>query len=452
VKITIIGTGYVGLVTGACLAAKGHQVICVDKNRDIVEKINEMQTPIYEPGLQGILRQVVVSGNLVATNDLRSSVLTSEVSIITVGTPSGDGGIDLSYIEDSAREIGTALREKTDYHIVCVKSTVVPTTTDTLVKDVLKAASGKEPGEFGLTMNPEFLREGKAVGDFMYPDRIVIGAYDDRSFAGMSKVYEGFSDVPIIRVNLRTAEMIKYAANALLATLISYANEAACICEATGGIDVREVLTTVTLDKRFNPRIGNELVNPGMNQYLQAGCGFGGSCFPKDVKALVSFSIAKGYLPRIIESTLNVNQEQPLKLLSRLEKKLGTLENKKIAVLGLAFKPETDDVRESPSITIITSLLSKKAKVYGVDPVATENMQAVIPQSDSTVLYTTDYRIALQNADAVILVTSWPDFLKIPPDEYLRLMKNPLIVDGRRILDKESLEKAGCLYLGVGFA
>jgi UDPglucose 6-dehydrogenase len=174
--------------------------------------------------------------------------------------------------------------------------------------------------------------------------------------------------------------------------------------------------------------------------------------FSQGCKSAVSFSIAKGYLPRIIESTLNVNQEQPLKLLSRLEKKLGTLENKKIAVLGLAFKPETDDVRESPSITIITSLLSKKAKVYGVDPVATENMQAVIPQSDSTVLYTTDYRIALQNADAVILVTSWPDFLKIPPDEYLRLMKNPLIVDGRRILDKESLEKAGCLYLGVGFA
>ncbi len=448
-KITIVGTGYVGLVTGVCLAAKGHQVTCVDKNLDIVERINQLQTPIYEPGLPELLRQVVVSGSLVATNDLRSSVLTSEVSIITVGTPSGDGGIDLSYIEDSAREIGTALRDKSDYHIVCVKSTVVPTTTDTLVKNVLKATSGKDPGEFGLAMNPEFLREGKAVEDFMYPDRIVIGALDNKSFAGMSKVYEGLFDAPIIKVNLRTAEMIKYTANALLATLISYSNEVASICETTGGIDIKEVMTAVTLDKRFNPKIEGLLVNPEANQYLQAGCGFGGSCFPKDVMALVSFSTAKGYRPRIIESTLRINVEQPQRLLGRLEQLLGTFANKKIAVLGLAFKPETDDVRESPSIAIITSLLEKKAKVFAVDPVAAANMKAIIPPSDS-IIYTTDYRIALHDADAVILVTSWSQFIKIPPEEYLCLMKNPLVVDGRRVLDKASLEMAGCSYLGVG--
>lgn len=449
-KITIIGTGYVGLVTGACLAVRGHQVTCIDKKRDIVEKINNMQAPIYEPGLEKILKEVVASGRLAAGNDLKNSVLASEVSIITVGTPFGDGVIDLSSIENSAREIGEALREKHDFHIVCVKSTVVPTTTDTLVKNILRAASGKEPGEFGLAMNPEFLREGKAVEDFMYPDRIVIGADDERSFAGMRKVYDGFLDVPIIQVNIRTAEMIKYVANALLASLISFSNEAASICEATGGVDIKEVLAAVTLDKRFNPRIGNKLADPEMNQYLQAGCGFGGSCFPKDVKALISFSMEKGYLPRIMASTLTVNQEQPLRLVGRLEKKLGTFENKKIAVLGLAFKPGTDDIRESPSITIITKLLEKKAQVFGVDPVATRNMESVIPQAFPNVLYTTDYKIALQNADAVILATSWPDFIKIAPEEYLQLMKYPLVVDGRRVLDKKSLEKAGCIYLGVG--
>ncbi len=452
VNIAIIGTGYVGLVTGACLAAKGHQVTCIDKKQDIVDKIKRMQMPIYEPGLEDLLKRVVASGNLAVTTDLRSAVLNSQVSIVAVGTPFGEGEIDLGCIEASAREIGVVLREKDEYHVVCIKSTVVPSTTDTLVKEYLMAASGKEPGEFGLAMNPEFLREGKAVQDFMDPDRVVIGAYDNKSFASMKKVYAGLFDAPIIQVNLRTAEMIKYTANALLATLISYSNEVASICEAAGGIDVKEVLEVVTLDKRFNPRIGNELADPEIKKYLQAGCGFGGSCFPKDVKALISFSAARGYLPRIIKSALSVNQEQPLALLRRLEQKMATFENKKIAVLGLAFKPGTDDVRESPSIAIITELLKKKARVWGVDPFAAENMAAIIPKRDPHVIYTTDHKAALEKADAAILITSWPDFLKIPAQEYAEFMNNPLVADGRRVLDRVSLEKAGCSYLGVGLA
>ncbi len=451
-KISIIGAGYVGLVTGACLAAKGHQVTCVDKKREIVEKINQSKTPIYEPGLERIVKQVVASGNLTATTDLRSTVLISDVSIVAVGTPFGHGEIDLRCVEQIAREIGTVLRDKDDYHIVCIKSTVVPTTTDTLVKDILTAASGKKPGEFGLTMNPEFLREGKAVEDFMYPDRIVIGADDEESFAGMKKVYAGFFDAPIIQTNLRTAEMIKYTANALLATLISYSNEVASICETLGGIDIKEVLEAVTLDKRFYPGMGKESAAPEIKNYLQAGCGFGGSCFPKDVKALVSFSNKRGYLPRIINSTLRVNQEQPLILLRRLEQKIDTFEGKKIAVLGLAFKPGTDDVRESPSITIISKLLGKRAKVWGVDPFAANNMDSIIPQAPPHVIYTSDYKTALEKADAAILVTSWPDFLEIPAKEYAQFMNNPLVVDGRRVLDRVSLEKAGCSYLGVGLA
>ena len=451
-KISVIGAGYVGLVTGACLAARGHRVTCVDKNLEIVQKIKGLQMPIYEPGLEAIARQAVTSGNLTATSDLRSAVLGSDISIVAVGTPFGRGQIDLSYIEQTAGDIGAVLRDKGSYHIVCIKSTVVPGTTDTLVKEILTAASGKEPGEFGLAMNPEFLREGKAVEDFLHPDRIVIGAYDEESFAGVRKVYAGFFAAPIIRVNLRTAEMIKYTANALLATLISYSNEIASICETAGGIDVREVLEAVTLDKRFYPKPGNEGAGPEIKGYLQAGCGFGGSCFPKDVKALVSYSFEKGYLPRIIQSALTVNQEQPLRLLGRLEEKLGTLADKKIAVLGLAFKPHTDDVRESPAITIITKLLDKRAGVFGVDPVAAENMKAVIPPEDNHVVYTDEYQTALENADAAILVTSWPEFINIPPEEYVLFMKTPLIADGRRVLDRNELEKAGCRYLGVGLA
>ncbi|WP_353893799.1 UDP-glucose/GDP-mannose dehydrogenase family protein [Proteinivorax hydrogeniformans] len=451
-KITVVGTGYVGLVTGVCLAYKGHHVICIDKKKDIVEKINNMEVPIYEPGLDKLLKEVIASGRLKAATELGKSVAESEVSIIAVGTPFKGDEIDLTYIKAATKEIGTALKERDKYHVVCVKSTVIPTTTDTLVKNYLEDSSGKKLGEdIGLAMNPEFLREGKAMEDFMNPDRIVIGAYDKNSFSIMEKVYKDYFKAPIIRCNLRTAEMIKYTANALLATLISYSNEVATICEKTGEIDVKEVLEGVVLDKRFNPRVNGKLVNPEMNKYLQAGCGFGGSCFPKDVKALISYSIAKEHIPRIIDSTIEVNKEQPLRIISRLEDSVGTLEGKKVAVLGLAFKPETDDVRESPSIAIIKELLEKKARVHGVDPKAMDNMKKIIPP-DNSLTYSTEYKSALEDADAVILVTSWPDFVQIPPEDFIRLMKKPLVVDGRRVFDKARLKAKGIRYIGVGLA
>lgn len=450
-RISIIGTGYVGLVTGVCLASKGHQVICIDKQPEIVQKINSMQTPIYEPGLDVLLVNVITKGTLVATTDLKSAVMNTDISIISVGTPFGDGKIDLRYIESAAKEIGNVLKEKNNYHVICVKSTVIPTTTDTLVKNILEDASGKKAGEFGLAMNPEFLREGKAVEDFMYPDRIVIGAYDKESFVSMKKVYEDFFDAPIIKVNLRTAEMIKYTANALLATLISYSNEVAVICEKAGKIDVKEVLAGVTLDKRFNPRVNNQLINPGMVSYLRAGCGFGGSCFPKDVQALSAFSKEMGYSSPMIQATLEINYAQPRRLIERLEGILGKLENRKIAVLGLSFKPDTDDIRESPSLVIIKELLAKKAKIIGVDPIAIENMKKKFPQNDF-LHYTTDYKSALQEAEAAILVTPWSDFTKISPQEVKELMKLPILMDGRRVFDKSSFEAAGIQYIGVGLA
>ncbi|SDK54326.1 UDP-glucose dehydrogenase family protein [Natronincola ferrireducens] len=451
-KISIIGTGYVGLVTGVCLASKGHEVICIDKKQEVVDKINNMDSPIYEQGLEELMIKGITAGNLVATTDLESSVVNSEISIIAVGTPIDNDEIDLSYIKKAAQDIGEILRDKNHYHVVCVKSTVIPTTTDTLVKDILEGASGKKIGEIGLAMNPEFLREGKAVEDFMYPDRIVIGAYDHRSFEAMKHVYDGFFHAPIIHVNLRTAEMIKYTANALLATLISFSNEIASICEKTKNIDITEVLESVTLDKRFNPRIDNKLVNPEMNNYLRAGCGFGGSCFPKDVKALISYSQDIGYQPRIIDATIKVNNEQPIKIINRLQESLQTLKDKKIALLGLAFKPDTDDIRESPSITIINRLLEKGALVYGVDPIAVENMKKNIPEDRKSMFYSTDYKSALTDADAAILVTSWSEFIDIPPEDFSQLMKRPILLDGRRGLNKRALEDAGVVYIGIGLA
>lgn len=450
-RISVIGTGYVGLVTGVCLASKGHQVICIDKRPEIVNRITNMEAPIYEPGLEELLRDVVTKGTLVATTDLKNAVMNTDVSIISVGTPYGDGKIDLQYIESAVTEIGNVLREKSHYHVICVKSTVIPTTTDTLVKNILEDTSGKKAGKFGLAMNPEFLREGKAVEDFMSPDRIVIGAYDKKSFESMKKVYKDFFDAPIIQVNLRTAEMIKYTANALLATLISYSNEVAVICEKVGNMDIKEVLEGVTLDKRFNPRVNGNLIYPEMVSYLRAGCGFGGSCFPKDVKALSSFSKEMGYSPLMIQATLDINYTQPYRLIERLQEILGNLENRKIAVLGLSFKPYTDDIRESPSLVIIKELIANKAKIVGVDPIAIENAKKIFPQNEF-LCYSTNYKNALQEAEAAILVTQWPEFTKITPQEVKELMKIPILIDGRRVFDKSSFEEVGVQYIGVGLA
>lgn len=447
-KISIIGAGYVGLVTGACLAFRGHRITCVDKKPEVVKAINTMRSPLHEPGLEDILRQAGQRGYLQAQTEIKSAVIDADVVIIAVGTPSCDQGIDLSHVLDCAREIGTALKEKQDYCVVAVKSTVVPTTTGTAVRAALEAGSGRKAGEFGLAMNPEFLREGNAVEDFMYPDRIVIGGFDQQSFSVMEKVYAGF-DAPIVRVDLATAEMIKYASNALLAVLISYSNEIASICEAAGKIDVRDVLEAVTLDKRFNPRVQGELVNPGLISYLRAGCGFGGSCFPKDLSALAAFSRGRGYEPRILEAVLRINHDQPHKVTSALQRRLGSLDGRKIAVLGLSFKPGTDDVRETPSLPIITDFLAAKAEVVGVDPYACDNMSRIIsPQENLT--FTRDWKAALQGAEAAVLVTPWPEYMEISGETFRSLMKNVLIMDCRRVLNREPLEALGCQYLGIG--
>lgn len=446
-RISIVGTGYVGLVSGVCLASVGHDVICIDKREDIVNKINSSVSPIYEPKLEEMLNVVIKEKKLSASADISWAMKNSEITIIAVGTPYKDGAIDLSYIKECAREIGVELAAKNEYHVICVKSTVVPGTTDTVVRAVIEEASNKKAGSFGLAMNPEFLREGCAVDDFILPDRIVIGAYDERSFEAMASLYEIF-DAPIIKTNLRTAEMIKYTSNAFLANLISFANDISNICESIGGIDAMDVFSGLILDKRIAVSVEGKTIYPGLTQYLKPGCGFGGSCFPKDVKALMSHSINHFYYPKTLDAILSINELQPKKMIEKLEGLIGEIRGKKIAVLGVAFKPDTDDIREASAIKIIKILLEKGAKVFACDPKALANTAKEI--ENEMLFLSEDYRDALSDAEGALLVTSWQSFMDIKPSEFIQLMKTPAVVDGRRVYDRKVMLEAGLQYTGIG--
>lgn len=448
-RISIIGTGYVGLISGVCLASKGHDVICVDNNKEIVESINNSEVTIFEPYLEEYLKEVIQNGKLEASSDMKHAIMNTEVSIIAVGTPPKDTGIDLSYIQAAAENIGRIIRGKEEYHVVGVKSTVVPTTTDTFVRRIIEKESGKRAGEFGLVMNPEFLREGEAILDFMNPDRIVIGAYDEKSFNVFKGVYEGFFQCPIIKVNLRTAELIKYSSNTLLALLISYSNELAAISESIGNIDVQDVLEVLALDKRISPKVNKRVIGTEIVKYLKAGRGYGGSCFPKDVKAIIEFSMQHGYLPRLLRATITVNEAQIIRMADRLEKELGCLEGKKLMILGLAFKPYTDDVRESQSIKLIKHLLSKNAEIYCTDPAALENSKKEIPPC-AKLIYICNYKGMMNNMDAVLLMTAWEEYVKLFTDENSTEYGNIILFDCCRALDKNKIIESGIKYIGTG--
>ncbi len=444
-EISVIGTGYVGIVSGVCLAEVGHRVICVDVDQEKVERINAGVPPLHEIGL-GSLLQKHVGRNLVATTDIRQAVFESELTLICVGTPSREAGIDLSYVETSARQIGSVLKGKRDYHVVAVKSTVVPGTTEQVVLPLLEKASGKQAGvDFGVGMNPEFLTEGQAIQDFMTPDRIVIGGIDARSMDALARAYEGFDGVPILRVNLKTAEMIKYASNAMLATQISFANEIGNLCAALGGVDVVEVMEGVHLSHYLRPFVNgsSQRVLAPISAFLEAGCGFGGSCLPKDVKALIAHGRDAEVSMALLESVLEINYKQPARLLRLLEKHFPQLEGVRVTVLGLAFKPDTDDMRESPAIPIVEELLSRGAVVRAYDPVAGDTARAALKGSD--VDFASTLESAILEADAIVLVTRWEEFNRVP-DLVSGMKRQPLVVDGRRVLDRTRFER----YEGIG--
>jgi len=445
-RIAIVGTGYVGLTTGVGLASLGHQVACVDVVPERVAAINAGKAPFYEPGLAEMLCAALSNGRLRGTTNLEEAVADSDVSFITVGTPQTDQGVDLSYVVTAARRIGAALRGMLGYHVVAVKSTVVPGTTGTLIRDILEEGSGRRAGEFGLCMNPEFLREGSAIHDFMNPDRIVIGEWDERAGQVLAQVYRSFECSKIF-TTLANAEMMKYASNALLATLISFSNEMAALCEATPSVDAKVVMQGLHLDRRLSPVVNGQRISPGILSFLWAGCGFGGSCLPKDVNALRAYARERSVKPHLLDAVMTINTERPARLEQLAEEALGSLRGTTIAVLGLAFKPCTDDLRESAALAVIRLLRDKGAEVKAYDPMVTSAPDGSGLASLAT-LYKTPEE-ALREVDAVIVATACPEFAELNWSALCGQMRRPVIIDGRNALDRVSWPR-GVRYLAIG--
>lgn len=442
-RVSVIGTGYVGLVTGVCLADQGLRVTCVDVDAERVAMVQRGEPPIHEAGLPELLARHAGT-RLNATTDLRIAVLATDVTLIAVGTPFADGSIDLRYIRQAAAEIGRALRDKKGRHVVAVKSTVVPGTTDDVVIPIVEAESGRRVGpDLGVGVNPEFLTEGQALRDFLSPDRIVIGGSDPATVDALAGLYRGFSGVDVIRTNNRTAEMIKYASNALLATAISFSNEIANLGAAIGGIDMVDVMRGVHASEYLSPWVDGRRVTAPIASFLWAGCGFGGSCLPKDVSALVAHGERMGSPMDLLAAVLRVNERQPEQLLARLRRHLPSLRGVSVTVLGLAFKPDTDDMRSSPAIPIVRALLAEGADVGAYDPAVDPRMAARMIGAEIPLHPSLEAAVA--GVDAILLITRWSDFARVPS-----LIEDadppPLVVDGRRMLDPGSVRR----YEGIG--
>lgn len=442
-KISIIGTGYVGLVTGVCLADKGCQVICVDNDEGKVKQINQGKAPFHEANLEELLIKHI-NVNLYATTDLLKSVLETDLTFVAVGTPFDGNEIDLSFVKTVSQQIGNALKNKDTYHVVVVKSTVIPGTTGHTVLQILEKNSGKNAGvDFGLAMNPEFLTEGQAIQDFMFPDRIVLGGIDEKSISLLQKLYSPF-DCPKIITNPITAEMIKYVSNCMLATQISFSNEIANLCSALEDVDVVDVMAGLHSSYYLSPTTSDgRRIQAPITSFLEAGCGFGGSCLPKDVKAIVSYGEKVGISMSLLKTVIEKNRQQPDQIIRLLKKHFPSLENVRIAILGLSFKPDTDDMRESPAIPIIKELLVHKAILKAYDPVANHVARELF--SESQLILCEALEGALRNIDAAVLVTRWEEFRDVP-ELLARVNPRALFVDGRRMLDKRLFEH----YEGIG--
>jgi UDPglucose 6-dehydrogenase len=441
-RISIIGAGYVGLVTGACLADRGHAVTCVDLDAARVDAINRGRSPIHEPGLDAVLARTAGT-RLKASTDLARAVADSELTFIAVGTPAVDGRIDLHYVLAAAEQIGAALRARASRHTVVIKSTVIPGTTDGAVRTALERVSGKEAGrDFGLGMNPEFLTEGRAVRDFMEPDRIVLGGIDGATHAALAGVYAGFEGVRVIRTNNGTAEMIKYASNATLAAMISLANEFSRLCARLPGVDVANVTRGVHESLYFTTRgaaVGE--VRAAIASFLEAGCGFGGSCLPKDVTALVAQGRDLGLDMPLLRAVLEINATQPDEVMRLIDRHHADLGGVPVTVLGIAFKPDTDDVRESPAFPVIARLRAAGARITAYDPVARPAQDPRL----AGVRIVESLGAAVAGAQVVILVTRWAEFESLP-DLLRDADPQPLVVDGRRMLAADSVAR----YEGIG--
>ncbi len=427
-KISIIGTGYVGLVTGTCFAEVGHHVICVDNNEDKVKMLRAGGIPIYEPGLEDMVRKNVAAGRLTFTTSTAEGVQKSDVIFIAVPTPpQPDGSVDLSYIEKVARDIAAAI---TSYKIVVDKSTVPVKTGEKVAETIKRYCPAK--AEFDVVSNPEFLREGFAVGDLMKPDRIVIGTRSQRPVAAMKEIYQPFQ-APIIVTDINSAELIKHAANSFLALKISYINAIANVCEAAGA-NVQEVANGIGLDDRIGRR------------FLNAGIGFGGSCFPKDLSAFIKIAEQIGYDFKLLKEVQNINANQMERFVKKITDTLWVLKDKKIGVLGLAFKQNTDDVRSSPAIDLCHRLLKDGASLRVHDPKAMEKAKSLLPG----VTYVEDMNEVAQGCDALVIATEWDEFKQLDLDRAKKGLTHPILFDGRNLFDPAEMEKRGWIYKSIG--
>lgn len=438
-KISIIGTGYVGLVSGTCFAEMGNSVICVDVDEQKIKKLKQGIIPIFEPGLENMVLENFNKGTLIFNTDIKEALKTSEICFIAVGTPMGeDGSADLKYVLDVAKSIG----EHMTHHMYVVDKSTVPVGTADKVKNTIQKELDKRSSNltFDVISNPEFLKEGAAIEDFMKPDRVVIGADNKKAFDVMHELYEPFLHKTdrFITMDIKSAEMTKYAANAMLATKISFMNEISQICEIVGA-DINKVRNGIGSDSR----IGYSFIYPG--------CGYGGSCFPKDVQALAKTAKDFGYTPKILDAVEDVNNAQKKVIATKVIKRFGEdLSGKTFAVWGLSFKPETDDMREASSITIINELTSRGAKVKAYDPKARHEAETFYLKNNQNVEYVDSKYSALTNADAMILVTEWKEFRSPDFDEMAIRLNNKIIFDGRNQYKKEKLEAIGFEYHQIG--
>jgi UDPglucose 6-dehydrogenase len=429
-KIAVVGSGYVGLVAGACLAENGNDVVCVDKDPAKVKLLQRGKIPIYEPGLEEMVRRNRSEKRLTFTTTLARAVRQSQIIFIAVGTPTGeDGSADLKHVLDVARDTARAMN---GYKVIVNKSTV-PVGTAAKVREVVRRETTHP---FSVVSNPEFLKQGAAIDDFMKPDRVVIGAEDPRAAELMKELYSPFTrtGAPIMLMDCASAELCKYAANAMLATRISFMNEVANVCEAVGA-DVDEVRRAVAADRRIGP------------SFLFPGVGYGGSCFPKDVKAMLKFASAREYDFEILHAVEAVNERQKLRLLTKLQSHFGSLKGKRLAVWGLAFKPRTDDMREAPAVPLIQGMLAAGASVQAYDP---EAMTVAKKIFGSKVSFAENSYKALTGADALVIVTEWNEFREPDFARMRKLLRNPVIFDGRNLYNADQIRSQGFTYFSIG--
>jgi UDPglucose 6-dehydrogenase/GDP-mannose 6-dehydrogenase len=445
-NITVIGTGYVGLVSGVCLAAKKHNVLCVDIREEVVNNLNKGIAHIYEEDLDDLLNQVVKQDYFKATTDINKALESSDTVIIAVGTPSKNGEIDLSQIKTVCSQIGEYIKNTNRYISIIVKSTVIPSTTDTFIKNEIEKSSNKKLGEFGLGMNPEFLKEGEAIKDFMFPDRIVMGFEDEITKQRLEEIYSPWDSNKIF-VNTRTAEMIKYANNTLLACLISINNELSNISSKLGNIDYIDVINGVITDKRWSPIIENEQITPTIASYFTPGAGFGGSCFPKDVQAIRTLGENLNLDMFVTNAVLDVNDKQPLQIISSLKRKFSSLKDKKALLLGLAFKPGTDDIRESSSLKILSLLLENNLDVTVHDPLAVEHVKKQF--KDSKLNFTQNWLSEISNVNLIIIGTNWPEYKILKDNLSIIKNKNIILYDTKRLFSIKEMD--GVDYLTFGY-